>query len=627
MQYRADIDGLRAVAVLGVVAFHFGGAAVLPGGFVGVDVFFVISGYLITGILKDEADAGRLSIVEFYHRRIRRIFPALFVTYVGCIALAGLLLWPAEAREVGHEILASLAFVSNVVFARAEGYFDEMSGTDPLLHTWSLSVEEQFYLVLPLLLAVLTRFGARARILLLGALAALSFAAAQHALAVDARDAFFLVPSRAWELLSGSLLALGAFGKLRTRVVAEIAGALGLFAIGASALRLDGSTPFPGVWALPACLGAVAVLHAGKEHATLTSRLLATAPLRYVGLVSYSLYLWHWPLLAFYRARYGALSPFAIVGLLVLALLLAAASYRFVERPFRQKPYRVGRPALFGMAAAGAALVATLALGVPRAVAAARPELEEATKVLLPRKAYTGNIRSGVCFISAGFDDFSQFKPDQCLKPAPGRYNLLVLGDSHAAHFTPAFAELYPEINVMQATASSCQPVRDDAARTHCKKLFSYVFDEFLPHQHVNTLVLAGHWPAAALGPLRRTINEAQRYVDRIVVLGPPVEYDAPFPKLLARSLAEHDPDLPARHRRTEPQVLDRRYAHALRASHARYFSVYDATCPQGRCTLWAAHGVPMHLDRHHLTQAGAVLVLKRLGSELLGHTETSLTH
>ncbi len=612
--HRSDIDGLRAVAVLSVVFFHLG---FLPerigGGFVGVDVFFVISGYLITGILQKELDTGRFSLLEFYHRRARRIFPALFVMYAFCLIVAACLLFPTQARDVARDVLWSLGFASNVAFSHAEGYFDQTSKTAPLLHTWSLSVEEQFYLGLPLLLLALRRLTPALRSAVVAVLIISSFALCQRLVAVDSRQAFYLVHCRAWELLIGALLALGALPQLRNRIALEVLGVFGLSAIAFAVCAIRGTTPFPGVWALPACLGAAAILYSGQEGRTWTSRLLGTLPLRWVGLISYSLYLWHWPLIAFYQTRNAQLTSLARWEILVATVLVSALSYRFVERPFRTKPYRRNARSTLTIAAVAMAGVALLAVALPVSAARLRPTSARAEDAL-QYLGYGIDIRTGTCFLSAGFDDAALFRKDLCLQIDPKKKNFLVMGDSHAAHFSAALATTHPEINWLQASASGCQPAQHDPGAKRCTQLFSYIFDEFLPSHHLDAVLLIGRWPMGSLKALKKTIPYLKPLADRVIVFGPIVDYDQPLPQLLARSITENDPTLPARHLLPLPRAADTRYAEQLRSSGAEYYSIYEATCPKGECTLWAAPGVPMQFDQHHLTLPGSELVLHRLG-------------
>jgi peptidoglycan/LPS O-acetylase OafA/YrhL len=580
-------------------------------------VFFVISGYLITGIVQAELDAGRFSIAQFYNRRVRRIFPALFVVYLFCLISSSVLLFPTEAKDVGRDVLSSLVFLSNVVFARAGGYFDQQSGVAPLLHTWSLSVEEQFYIVLPLLLWAMSGFRPWLRMGILVALAVASLFAAERMLAVDARGAFYFMQYRAWELLAGSLLSLGALPRVRSRPLAEALGLLGLGLIFFAIFRIDATTSFPGYWALPPCLGTMAVLHAGLDTRTISARLLGAPPLRWIGLISYSLYLWHWPLIALYAARHEGMTSSVRIIILLITLLLAVLSYRYVESPFRRKPYRRGTRATLLLAGSGMAVVALLALGVPAAAARLHPPAQVADAAL-KYLTYEADVRGGTCFLHSGFDDAALFQKERCLAMHPGRQSVLVMGDSHAAHFVAAFEALYPEMDILQASASGCEAARGVHGAKRCTKLFEFVFNEFLPKHHVNTVVLAGRWPRDIYPYLKNTIAYLQPMVDRVVVLGPVVEYDQPFPRLLAQSIVEGDPGLVARHLVRAQRSGDRYYAERLASLRVRYFSVYDATCPHDECTLWAAPGVPMQYDEHHLTLQGAKLVLDRLGPSVL---------
>ena len=569
--------------------------------------------------LQAEVDSGRMSIAEFYNRRVRRIFPALFVVYLFCLIGSVVVLFPDQVKGVGRGVLWSLAFLSNVAFSRASGYFNQSSRIDPLLHTWSLSVEEQFYIVLPVLLLVMARLRRWQRLSVLALLAVLSLAAAEWALSADGRGAFFLVQYRAWELLMGSLLALGLVPRVRSRPAAEALGVLGLGLILWTIFKIDESTPFPGLWALPPCLGALAVLHSGAEIETLTARFLSLKPMRWVGLVSYSFYLWHWPLIALYNARHVELTNGVRLAILAISLLASLISYRYVERPFRSKPYRRSTRSTLLIAVSGMAALGALAVGVPVAAARLHPAGQMADTAL-QYLHYDADVGADTCFLSSGFDDYRLFRKDVCLKLVPGRPSILIMGDSHAAHFVPAFKALYPDHDILQATSSGCQALHVDPGAQRCRKLFAYVFDEFLVRHHVDTIVLAGRWPRSTLESLQETIAYLKPLVGRVVVLGPMVEYNQPFPQILAQSIVQHDPSSIARHLELKQRKTDRAFAAELAGSGAAYFSVYDATCPNDECTEWAAPGVPMQYDAHHLTLEGAKLVLTRLGLSALIH-------
>ncbi|MFM7347934.1 MAG: acyltransferase family protein [Erythrobacter sp.] len=341
MDYRRDIDGLRAVAVFPVVLYH-AGVPGFPGGFVGVDVFFVISGYLITAILAREIAEGRFSLAGFYERRARRILPPLAVVLAATLLVGWHLLMPEELLRLGRATFATVLFASNVSAARSLDYFAPAAEFEPLLHTWSLAVEEQFYLIFPLLLMGLAWAGwSRRALAVVAGLSALSLAAA--AALIDARPlwVFYLIVFRVWELGAGAMLALTRPAPPHARLLREGLGLAGLLAILAPVALYSAATPFPGFAALPPVLGATLLIWIGGEGGgSRASRLLALRPLVGIGLVSYSLYLWHWPILAFVRVFEGwvRISNATAAGAVAASLAAAWLSWRFMERPFRMRP-------------------------------------------------------------------------------------------------------------------------------------------------------------------------------------------------------------------------------------------------------------------------------------------------
>lgn len=368
LSYRPEIDGLRAVAIVPVVLYH-AGLSWVSGGFVGVDVFFVISGYLITSIILAERRAGRFSLTNFYARRIRRIFPALFVMMAACYPIAFAVMGPKGMEEFAGSVIAATLFLANVFFYDVSGYFATAAEVKPLLHTWSLAVEEQFYLVFPALVLLTWRLGARRQVAILAALAGLSLALAQWDIAQGKSDrAFFMLQTRLWELMAGALAAfwlatprgqaLRANGRLRH-------GALpGLGFILFAVVAYDRETRFPGLAAVPPVLGAVLVVLCATPQ-SLAGRLLSLRPMVFVGLVSYSLYLWHVPLLVFARIGTGREDVALMLGVCALAFGLAWLSWHHVERPIRRMQALPARR-LFGTAALAMALLGGLGLAGQR---------------------------------------------------------------------------------------------------------------------------------------------------------------------------------------------------------------------------------------------------------------------
>jgi peptidoglycan/LPS O-acetylase OafA/YrhL len=354
MHYRIEIDGLRALAVLPVIAYHAGLAGV-SGGFVGVDIFFVISGYLISSILLEELQQQQFTILGFYERRIRRILPALFLVLACTSVVAWWLLLPHELAAYGRSLMAVVLFASNILFWQESDYFATESEYIPLLHTWSLAVEEQFYVIFPLLLAFLWKFGSKALWIGLIALTVIGLGVSEWLWRVDAGANFYLLASRFWELLLGVLAALYLRNHAQPQgLIAELFAALGLAAILGSIVFLHTGLPFPSVYALLPTLGATfVILFAAPTN--FTGRLLALKPLVFVGLISYSAYLWHQPLLVFARLQpYTEPNLWLMSAMAILSLVLAWLTWRFIERPFRNRQ-RFSRAQTFSFAALGSA--------------------------------------------------------------------------------------------------------------------------------------------------------------------------------------------------------------------------------------------------------------------------------
>ncbi|TXH69386.1 MAG: acyltransferase [Thiothrix sp.] len=352
MHYRTEIDGLRAVAVLPVIAYHAGFTG-FSGGFVGVDIFFVISGYLISSILLDELQNQNFSLLSFYERRIRRILPALFLVLAFTAAVAWWLLLPHELAAFGRSLISVILFASNLLFWQESDYFATESEYIPLLHTWSLAVEEQYYLIFPLLLAFLWKFGLKAIYLSLGVLAVIGLATSEWLWRVDAGANFYLLPSRFWELLLGALAAVYLKNKqVSTGWLAQCLSLVGLALVLGSIFLLNNSLPFPSSYALFPTLGATLIILFASPH-NLAGQALSLKPLVFVGLISYSAYLWHQPLLVFARMQPYVEANLALMAAMALAsLVFAWLSWRFVESPFRNRQ-RFTRRQIFLLAGVG----------------------------------------------------------------------------------------------------------------------------------------------------------------------------------------------------------------------------------------------------------------------------------
>lgn len=367
IMYRPEVDGLRAIAVMTVILFH-AGFNWLSGGFLGVDVFFVISGYLITGILVAEVESGRFSLAGFYERRARRILPALVLVVSMSLPFAWFLLAPDDLVRFARSVASIFVFSSNIQFFRESGYFDAAAETKPMLHTWSLAVEEQYYVLFPLLLLLLRRLDWRLLLPAVTGLLVLSLVGAEWLSRHYPAASFFLLPSRAWELMLGALVAIllrrphVSFWRAGWR--GEVGGAAGLLMIVVSMFVIDDGSRHPGFITLLPALGA-ALLIFFSSASTLTGRLLAARVPVFLGLISYSAYLWHQPVFAFYRHAFDQ-APSSGVALLLISgvLVLAYLTYRWIETPFRRKSLFSRRQVLTAAAVVSAAFVLLGVAGV-----------------------------------------------------------------------------------------------------------------------------------------------------------------------------------------------------------------------------------------------------------------------
>ena len=450
--YRPEIDGLRTVAVVPVVLFH-AGFSVFAGGFVGVDVFFVISGYLITTIILRECAQGEFSILRFYERRARRILPALFLVMACSLPVAWWLLFPTHFVDYGESLAATSVFSSNILFWKERGYFGTVAELKPLLHTWSLAVEEQFYIIFPLGVVVLWRFGFRAVAITISVVAVGSFVFSDFMSTRRIAANFFLLPSRAWELLAGSLVAIWLIRwPAPSGRSAGFGALLGLCMIAAGIFLLDEHVPFPGRATLLPVVGTVLViLCAGPDN--LAGRILSLGPMVGVGLISYSVYLWHQPV--FVMVRHGSLTEPGLLEMSGLALLsfgLAYLSWKYVEAPFRDRN-KVSRRAIFTGSLAGIVVFCAVGLSIARG-GGFYWRFDEQVQALLAIEEEDGRGRNG-CVEAEGLP------PEGCVFNPDLPYRAFMWGDSHAMALAENLAAQLAkhDIALETATTSGCAAI------------------------------------------------------------------------------------------------------------------------------------------------------------------------
>ncbi len=511
--YRPDIDGLRAIAVLSVVFFHANFAEV-SGGFVGVDIFFVISGYLITGIIARELENGHFSFSNFYSRRIKRICPALFVV-LGLSALAGFfLLVPSDLRTFGRSIVAAVLFYSNWLFYNEVDYFDGPAIEKPLLHTWSLAIEEQFYLIWPVAIFCLYKaFGRKVLPYLILAILCLSLAASQIVIGRDQASVFYLLPYRAWELLLGAYIAVAPFA-VRSRRVASLLGVAGFAAIAYAAFSFDIKTPFPGLNALFPCIGAAILISAGMQRQAFSHRVLSLGPLRFVGKISYSLYLIHWPLFSFAHLAFDRpLTMGERATILAVSFILAALSYWFVETPARRTNFRFS---VLAPAAASAALLLTLS-GVAFHAGNGFPARVPPSVQLAISARQTGSDGDRAdCRADPRPASLGRACPVGAAAPDM-QYDFVVWGDSHARHLASAFTDqaLSRGLAGLVLWVESCPPFLDATGiSAKCKDFHAKVQLWLSTQAKLKTVFLAGMWTNYASEVMEAVARDGARSAD-----------------------------------------------------------------------------------------------------------------
>jgi peptidoglycan/LPS O-acetylase OafA/YrhL len=615
MNYRADIDGLRAIAVGSVILYHLNFR--VSGGFAGVDVFFVISGFLITGIIQRDIAADRFSINRFYERRIRRIAPALFgVLGVSTIG-AWLWLMPASLELFGQNLVATGVFGSNLLLWWSTDYFAADASNLPLLHVWSLAVEEQFYFAFPWLLVLVRKLTARKRLMTVWAICILSFLLCVWWTYQTPETAFYLLPARAWELLLGSLLALGAFKPTERRWMREAIGVLGLLMMTVGFFVLDHQTPFPGAAALLPCVGTGLIIYAGGRGDTVVDRLLGLRPLAFLGLISYSLYLWHWPLIVFWKqSLVGEFTPLARVGLLVASIVLATLSWKFIEQPIRSRAGFWSNRRVVGAFLLCTALV--LGAGFAMSASGGFPSrLPAGAAAVAATQGYDAerDYRRGLCFLTSATPNRALDR-QKCLNPTPGKRNVLLIGDSHAAHLWPGLNEVFHEHNILQGTVSGCRPLLDSPGAKRCLRVRDHLFNEAIPDLKPDTILLAAGWKPRDLEQVPKTVAYLRKHSRRVIVLGPIVEYSLPLPHLVAVGLWKEKPELVDQYRVTKSKALDRAMRKSLADAEVDYRSLYDVLCSVEACIVADELGVPIQFDYGHLTGDGSILLARLLRSQ-----------
>lgn len=632
-KYRKDIDGLRALAVIPVVLFHLG-FELFSGGYIGVDIFFVISGYLITNIIYSEVENGRFTFSGFYERRARRILPAYFTVATLVMCFGWFYLLPLEFKWAAQGFLASVFFVSNIYFWRNSGYFSLEAEYSPFLHTWSLSVEEQFYLFFPIVVMVMYRLvGKKGVILSSVVLLVMSLLLSEFGKILSQSASFYLIFTRAWELIVGALIALGSQTLNKHLIndsMCRLLSMLGFLLILLPIFLFDSSTSFPGFAALLPVCGAAALIVSGVSKG-FGYRVLSLRPMVWIGTISYSLYLWHWPVIVYGRHFFGdEITILEKIFLLVLSIVLAHVTTNTVELYFRSKRIARGGRAMWFYSLL-AILLSALICGA-----------------VISMNGVPSRYSNEVVDVAEGVNDYSSRREgchikkmytmsyeDKCIF---GEKNALPTyafwGDSHAMEISHAMGKVASANNRsgIHISYSSCPPAQNFSwrSRPYCDEHNTDVLKNILDDERIGTVFLVARYNSynknkimqdAMLSGFEETIKALSSRGKRVVIIEPFPRYHGIVPIESARGIARGYEDF-------SPKITYEKYLSDnsdifpwLDLIYGRYevavFKPQQYFCDQNFCEFYK-HGINMLFDDDHLSMTGADLMAKDLFTHVL---------
>jgi peptidoglycan/LPS O-acetylase OafA/YrhL len=620
MKYRPEIDGLRALAVMPVIFFHAGIQA-FSGGYIGVDVFFVISGYLITSIILSELSNHSFSFIGFYERRARRILPALFFMMAVCLPFAWFWLLPHELKGFSQSLVAVTTYTSNIYFWITTGYFEIAAEFRPLLHTWSLAVEEQYYLLFPILLAVGMRWSRKGIIAILILLALFSLFLAQYLSEIKPSFAFYLLPTRIWELLVGTFLAFYFESHQEVKkkgFIGELGGIFGICLLLYAIFTFDKQTPFPGFYALIPVFGTALVIIYARQ-ATFVGKILSSKLLVCFGLISYSLYLWHQPIFAFARTlSLETSNSFHPIFRIALVFPLGYLSWKFVERPFRDKnQFTRKKIFLYSVLASGFFIVIGLAGQFTNGF------LTKDQAAVLAYNEYNNEKedigRVGNCFL--GQEEGPEKFTSVCSAVNPDD-SALIWGDSHAAAFAFGLRSVYP--NLSQFTASGCPPILGEAIKTRplCKKTNDYIGEQVKKLQP-SRIFLYSNWDAYGDQKPSIELIKTVEYIrsvspsSKITLVGGTPQFKPSLPTYMFLNDKKLDLNevLPS-YLYDALSAIDIQFKSFADNNRIDFFSPMDVLCKENVCKITASYEgkvMPIIWDYGHLTAAGSVLLARQI--------------
>lgn len=616
MKYRNDIDGLRGIAVLSVILFH-AGIKCFSGGYVGVDIFFVISGYLISRIVIKKTEEGNFRLTNFYHNRARRILPVLFLVIFISIPFSLLFLYPSDIISYSKSIFSIIGIYSNFYFWKKSNYFDPVTESNPLIHTWSLSLEEQYYFVFPIFLIYIWRYGKRNTFIVLLFVGIFSLFLASYIQKIAPVANFYLLPTRVWEFIAGSLIFLMEIKFTRIYflgIFSEIFSSIGLVLIIYAVLFFDSNTPFPSFYTLIPVTGTALVIYFGATSSNI-QRLLSSRLLIFIGLTSYSAYLWHQPLFAFFN--YASIDfIFSNYLLIAITFFLSYFSWKYVEIPFRNNKLIERNLFYLIILLALLLLIFFSFLTIVTKGFPSRFSNEQLAITSYQNYDYLTVQRSGTCQMMND-QNFTNFLPE-CINQG----DFFIWGDSHAAALSFGLRKLDP--NLTQLTASSCPPViKFESQRPFCDEINNFVLDQIKLYKP-KFIVLHASWSSygnkLSISELQNTILQIKNFShsSKIFIIGSSPVWDPSLPiYVLKNNLLKEN--LVKLHSFNTLNNLDASL-NLLSSKNVYFISILKNICLLDRCPVYVSYDNVQELftwDNSHLTQVGSLFIADTLFSKI----------
>lgn len=593
--FSLEIQGLRAIAVLAVVIYHIN-PKILPAGYLGVDIFFVISGYLIIGHIWKQVRKNEFNLINFYTKRVKRLFPALFAMISVTVIAGYFILLPLETVALHKSVISSLFYFSNFYFYSISDYFNTTIHLSPLLHTWSLSVEEQFYIFFPLIMIVLAK-NPKKILFFLSIIFLIFFILSIILVSIDQSLAFYSSPSRFFQFLAGGILSISTFRNSFSKKNNELLTLLGLTITIACLFIYTKNTVFPGVNAILPTIGTLLVIFSSSKS-NYVNLILTNKYSQIIGNASYSIYLWHWPLIVYCKIYTGSFTKLEQISLFLASIIIGLISYKYIENKTRYITYKIN-PLITTI---GISLIFTIFM--ISTLDGMKYRFTEKQVYLSDYLKYDKiDYREGTCFFSGKHKDSKAFNKKECIKYNPEKKNILIMGDSHAAMFNTTLQNKLPNNQtISQVTASGCRPLIGSEGKERCTDLMKYAFSTLIKKNNFDTIILAGRWWPRDFDKIKETILYLEKYSKNIIIIGRNIDFSNNLPRLLINNESSFINKSNLVHY-NKINNIDIKMNNIIKADYksTSYISMFTPFCNELGCEV-LLNNIPIIYDTNHLT-------------------------